>query len=78
MALLTVENFTHTIKNNKVHDKTIAEYSFFYNNDELYFQIDTYGTNRRQNQNKVSQSIQLNRDTAQYLINILKNNFNLN
>ena len=37
-----------------------------------------YGTNKRQNQNKVSQSIQLNRDTAQYLINILKNNFNLN
>lgn len=77
MALLTVENFISTKKNNKIHDKTIAEYSVFYDNDELYFQIDTYGTNTRKNPNKVSQSIQLNKDMAQYLINILKEKFNL-
>lgn len=77
MALLTVDNFTSTSKNNKVHDKTIAEYSTFYKGDELYFQIDTYGTKTRENPDKVSQSIQIDKKMAQYLINILKEKFHL-
>ena len=75
MALLTPDNFSQTIKNNKLHDKTTAEYSIFYCDGELYFQIDTYGSNTRENPNKVSQSIKLNREMEQYLINILKEKF---
>lgn len=78
MALLTVDNFTPTEKKNKVHERTIAEYSFFYNNGAPYLQIDTYGTTKRENPNKVSQSIQIDREMAQHLINILKAKFELN
>ena len=45
-----------------VHKTTEATYSVFTDNGEKFFQIDTYGSEERQIKDKVSQSIQFDKD----------------
>lgn len=62
---------------NTIHEAVYATYSVFDNNDEKYFQIDTYGKTGRVNPEKVSQSIQFDRESAFFLVNLLIEEFHL-
>lgn len=78
MALLNPQKFSAISKTkNNIHQTTEAAYTVFEMSGKTIFQIDTFGTNKRKNPEKVSQSIQIDKDMTQILINKLKNTFNL-
>ena len=62
---------------NIVHDEVYSTYSVFEIDGERYVQLDTYGRVGRENPEKLSQTIQLNRDTAKFLVDLLSREFNL-
>lgn len=62
---------------NTVHEKVYATYSSFDNYGDHYVQIDTYGRSDREQPGKISQSIQIDRETAAYLVDLLKREFEL-
>lgn len=62
---------------NTVHEKVYATYSTFDNYGDHYVQIDTYGRSDREQPGKISQSIQIDRETAAYLVDLLKREFEL-
>lgn len=62
---------------NVVHDEVYSTYSVFEINGERYVQLDTYGRVGRENPEKLSQTIQLNRDTAKFLVDLLSREFDL-
>ena len=61
---------------NFVHEKVYATYSSFDNMGEHYVQIDTYGKSDRDLPGKISQSFQLDSETARFVYELLKNEFN--
>ena len=76
MAQIDVKNFERLIKQkNQLHDKVYATYSTFNFKCEHYLQIDTYGRADRENPGKLSQSIQLDRESALVLFELLKKEF---
>ncbi|SEQ47329.1 hypothetical protein SAMN05216232_2539 [Virgibacillus subterraneus] len=77
MALIT--NIKRIEKEkNTVHKQVDTTYSsFLEKNGELYFQIDTYGSNDRQMRGKISQSVQLDKNAAKELIKLLKSEFKI-
>ena len=76
MAQINLKNFKRIDKQrNAVHDRVYTTYTVFEEGGEKYFQIDTYGSVHRENPGKISQSIQLDRNTAQYLVNLLTQEF---
>lgn len=78
MALLNLDQFKRIEKRrNTVHDDVIGTYTIFEENNEKYLQIDTYGRSEREMPEKISQSLQLNRNTAKYLVNLITNEFKL-
>ena len=56
---------------NIVHEKEHATYTVFQSDGEKYVQLDTYGRTGRENPEKLSQSIQLDSETASFLVDIL-------
>lgn len=60
---------------NFVHEKVYATYSSFDNMGEHYIQIDTYGKSDRDLPGKISQSFQLDSETARFVYELLKNEF---
>lgn len=62
---------------NVVHDEVYSTYSVFEINGERYVQLDTYGRVGREDPEKLSQTIQLNRDTAKFLVDLLSREFDL-
>ena len=72
-------NWSHIEKVDKqrytIHEEIDATYSIFEKDGVKYLQIDTYGSSKRELSHKVSQSIQLNKDSVIDLVNILKNEF---
>ena len=60
---------------NTIHEKVYATYSTFYSYGEHYVQIDTYGRSDREQPGKISQSIQLNEESAKYLFELLKSEY---
>ena len=63
---------------NTVHTPVVATYTVFDTVDgEHYVQIDTYGKNDREIPRKASQSIQFDRVSAKFLVDLLKKEFNL-
>lgn len=62
---------------NVVHDEVYSTYSVFEIDGERYVQLDTYGRVGRENPEKLSQTIQLNRDTAKFLVDLLSREFDL-
>ena len=60
---------------NIVHDKVTTTYSIFYNGGKKYVQIDTYGRDDRAIPNKLSQSFQIDEETAKYLVKLLVKEF---
>ena len=62
---------------NTIHDKSYTTYSAFDSYGRHYVQIDTYGRSDREQPRKISQSIQLDKETASYLVDLLKREFDL-
>lgn len=78
MAKINLDNFNKLDKErHSVHSKVKSTYSIFENDGEKYFQIDTYGKDNRELKDKISQSIQLNKDDAIFLVKLLTDYFNL-
>lgn len=79
MAQISLDNFRRIEKyRNTIHDKVHTTYTVFAIDGKDYIQFDMYGRGGRENPEKVSQSIQLDRETAQFLVDILCNEFLLN
>lgn len=62
---------------NTVHEKVHTTYTTFEMDGEKYVQIDTYGRIERENPEKISQSFQINRETAEFLVELLSKEFGL-
>lgn len=62
---------------NAVHDKVHATYTIFEMDGEKYVQIDTYGRIDRENPEKISQTLQFDRATAKFLVNLLCEEFDI-
>jgi len=78
MAQINLSNIKKIKKQrNTIHDKVYTTYTVFELEGSKYIQIDTYGRIDRENPEKLSQSIQLDRETAKYLVNLLTQEFNL-
>lgn len=78
MAQVSLESIKKIDKNrNTVHEKVHATYTAFELDGEKYVQIDTYGRIDREYPEKISQSIQFDKETAEFLVNLLKNEFDL-
>lgn len=57
--------------------KYIPPIRFLKSAEKKYVQFDTYGRIGRENPEKISQSIQLDKDTAKFLVDILRTEFEL-
>lgn len=57
--------------------QTQATYSMFEKTGQKYFQIDTYGKSDREIPGKISQSFQLDKESAKFLVEKLKKEFDL-
>ncbi|MBO8161848.1 MAG: methionyl-tRNA formyltransferase [Thermosipho sp. (in: Bacteria)] len=79
MARIVKDYLTRNNKErNRVHEIVEASYlTFIDDKGNKFFQIDTYGTKYRKLKNKLSQTIQFDKETAKELIEILKKEFNL-
>ncbi len=78
MAQIHLENFKRFEKErNTVHSRVSATYSVFEIHGEKYFQIDSYGNSDREMPGKISQSFQLDRKTAEFLVNLIIKEFDL-
>lgn len=77
MALVKEIKRIHKLRGS-VHKPVECTY-FTFNNykGEKYLILDTYGSEDRQIKNKVSQTIQLNKESAKQLFNILKTEYSL-
>lgn len=79
MAQISLESIKKIDKyRNTIHDKVHTTYTVFELDGRKYVQFDTYGRIDRENPEKISQSIQLDRETAQFLVNVLCDEFGLN
>ena len=78
MAQISLESIKKIEKyRNTIHDKVHTTYTTFEMNGEKFVQIDTYGRIDRENPVKISQSFQLDRATARFLVNLLCDEFDL-
>lgn len=78
MALVTKDNLTKIDKDrNTVHNKVRATYTTFTSSGEKYLQIDTYGSPNRELKDKISQSIQIDKEMAKELMKILIDTFDI-
>ena len=75
MALVT--KLEKTEINARVHGKVEADYNIVIKDGKKYLQINTYGSEHRK-ENKVSQTIQFNEESAKQLIKIIKNELGIN
>ena len=78
MAQISLNNIKKIFKSrNTVHEKVHATYTVFEIGGEKYVQIDTYGRIDRENPEKISQSFQLDKQSAKFLVDILREEFSL-
>ncbi len=73
---------TKTIKKidkdrNNVHTRVQTTYTVFDYEGRHYVQIDTYGKSDRDMPEKISQSLQFDYESAKYLIDLLRDEFNI-
>lgn len=62
---------------NSVHTKVSTTYTVFEMAGDRYVQFDTYGNSDRAIPGKISQSIQLDKESAKFLVKLLVNEFDL-
>ena len=73
MAQISLDSIKKIEKyRNTIHDKVYTTYTAFEADGEKYVQIDTYGRIGRENPEKISQSFQFDRATAEFLVNLLR------
>lgn len=78
MAQIDLNNIKQIVtQRNTVQDKVYTTYSVFYDGREKYLQLDTYGKSDREIPGKISQSIQIDKETARYLVSLLQSEFDL-
>lgn len=78
MARLNLDTIKKIEKErNSVHTKVTTTYSVFCEEGNKYVQIDTYGRSDRDIPEKISQSIQLDRESAKFIVKLLVNEFDL-
>lgn len=78
MAQISLESIKKIEKyRNTVHEKVHTTYITFEMDGEKYVQIDTYGRIDRENPEKISQSFQFDRATAEFLVKLLSEEFGL-
>lgn len=78
MALISKTNFEKITKErNYVHEPVKATFTTFADGDKKYFQIDTYGSDSRKMKEKISQSIQIDKDMALELIKTISKEFDI-
>ena len=58
-----------------LHDEITAKYAVIERDGRVLLQIDTYGRTSREHPEKVSQSLQLDREGAEQLYRIIKREF---
>lgn len=76
MAQISLESIKKIEKNrNTVHEKVHTTYTVFEMDGKKYVQFDTYGRIDRENPEKISQSIQLDKETALFVVKLLVNEF---
>lgn len=76
MAQISLESIKKIEKNrNTVHEKVHTTYTVFEMDGKKYVQFDTYGRIDRENPEKISQSIQLDKETASFIVKLLVNEF---
>ena len=78
MAQLSLESIVKIDKQrNTVHDKVHTTYTIFEIGGKKYVQFDTYGRVGRERPEKISQSFQLDRSTALFLVYLLRAEFEI-
>lgn len=78
MAQINLESLKKVEKTrNNIHDEVFTTYTVFMHEGEKYVQFDMYGRVDRENPEKISQTVQINRDAAKYIVNLLSQEFNL-
>lgn len=75
MARIIVSKCEKKEKTIRIQDEVTATYSV--NTEEGLFQIDTYGSPKRQNLDKVSQTFQIDKESARQLIALLEKELSL-
>ena len=76
MAQIDIRHIKRIEKNtNYIHDRVNATYTVFEKDGKKYLQIDTYGRIERENPEKISQSIQLDKETAHFLTDLFETEF---
>ena len=71
MAQISLESIKKIEKNrNTVHEKVHTTYTVFEMDGKKYVQFDTYGRIDRENPEKISQSIQLDKETASFIVKL--------
>lgn len=78
MARINTSTITKKNKDRvMLHERVDTTYSIFDINKEHFVQIDTYGKSDRETPEKLSQSIQLDYESAKFLVDLLKAEFGL-
>lgn len=78
MAQINIQKIERLDKQrNTIHEEVQATYTIFEADGEKYVQLDTYGRDSRESPEKISQSIQFNRETARYLVRLLIDAYDL-
>ena len=78
MAQINLDSIERIEKTrNVLHEKVHTTYTVFEKDGQKYVQLDTYGKDDRDNPEKISQSIQLDEETARFLVKLLIKEFGL-
>ena len=78
MAQIRPESIKRIEKNrNIIHEPVHATYTVFEMDGKKYIQFDTYGRIDRENPEKISQSIQMDDETAKWIVALLCNELSL-
>ena len=78
MARIDLNNIKKIDKyRNTIHDKVHATYTVFDMEGSRFVQFDTYGKIDREMPEKISQSFQIDKATAEYLVSLLREEFHL-
>lgn len=78
MAQMSLESIKKIEKQrNSIHEKVDTTYTVFELDGQKYVQFDTYGRLGRENPEKISQSFQIDKDTARHMVALLSDEFGL-
>lgn len=78
MAFIKKDQLIRLDKNrNSIHKSVSASYSTFEHQGVKIFQIDTYRTDDRKDRGKLSQTMQFDKESASYIVELLKREFHI-